>query len=86
MTTRFEAKVALITGRNPRTGPAIIKTPILEGAVRGNEGLDTQLNAIHPLWHIGQAEEIAAVSPGFNPPGNSFVNGHAPAIDGSRLI
>ena len=86
MTTRFEAKVDRVTGRNPRTVPAIIETPILEGAVRGNEGLDTQLNAIHPLWHIGQAEEIAAVSPGFNPPGNSFVTGHAPAIDGSRLI
>ena len=86
MTTRFEARMALVNGRNPHTRPAIIETPILEEAVRGNEVLSTRLNAMHPLWRIGQAEEIAALSPGFNPPGNSFVTGHTAAIDGSRLI
>ena len=131
MTKQFEAKVALVSGRNPGISraigdciaaaydaskdgvidltrvaafkyaaakytaarlrsntvhPAIIETPMAEAAVRANEGPSAQLKTMHPIGPLGQAEEEATVSLWLSSPGASFVTGHAPAVDGGRLI
>ena len=73
-------------GKHGVIRPATIETPMVEDAVRGNEGLSAQLNAIHWLSFFSQVEEEIPVMLWLASPGPSLVTGHAHPIDAGRLI
>lgn len=59
-------------------------TPMLEGAMANDPGLERALAAVHPMNRFGQPEEIAATARFLISDEASFVTGAAYAVDGGH--
>lgn len=62
--------------------PGGIATPMLTGALEGNEPLRKVIEASHPIGRIGQPEEVAEAAAWLLADAASFVTGACLAVDG----
>lgn len=62
--------------------PAGVKTPMLNRIVQGSPGLGDQLDAMHPIGHAAQPEEIAEAVLYLCSDHASFITGHELVVDG----
>ena len=66
--------------------PAVIETPMADGAFSQDEELQAHIIAMHPIGRLGQPEEVASATLWLCSDNASFVTGIAHPVDGGYLL
>jgi NAD(P)-dependent dehydrogenase (short-subunit alcohol dehydrogenase family) len=66
--------------------PGTVRTPMVDTAVAADPALERYLVGLHPIGHIGTAEDVARAAVWLCSDDASFVLGHALAVDGGYVI
>ena len=81
LTKQFAVAYGKVGVRVNAVCPGYIKTPII-AAIRGREGGEEFLKALHPMGRLGNPEEVAEVAAFLASDDASFVTGVAMPVDG----
>jgi len=66
--------------------PAVIETPMAEGAFLQDQELEARITAMHPIGRLGRPEEVAATVLWLCSDRASFITGIAHPVDGGYLL
>lgn len=66
--------------------PAVIETPMADGAFSTDEELEARIIAMHPIGRLGRPEEVASATLWLCSDSASFVTGITHPVDGGYLL
>ncbi len=66
--------------------PGVVRTPMVERVLGGDEGLRSQFLRIEPIGRFAEPEEVAATAAWLLSDASSFVTGHCLVVDGGLTI
>ena len=66
--------------------PGTVWSPMVRSAVESDPNVETYLTSLHPIGHIGEAEDIAEAAVWLCTDASKFVLGHALVVDGGYVI